>query len=155
MEQNVVVLLGLEPRIEESKSSVLPLHYKTIKKPYSIRLNRVCKVLTIRYRYQSVRLICCCCWYCDIVLIIIFINILFLRRDGRIRTCEFSCSQSRRGNRTPQHLVFLAVPTGFEPAPRTVTGWYCKPFNHGTVFENSFTLFSKEYLSPQRLLVAV
>ena len=44
MEQNVVVLLGLEPRIEESKSSVLPLHYKTIKKPYSIRLNRVCKV---------------------------------------------------------------------------------------------------------------
>ena len=30
MEQNVVVLLGLEPRIEESKSSVLPLHYETL-----------------------------------------------------------------------------------------------------------------------------
>ena len=25
---------------------------------------------------------------------------------------------------------FSAVPTGFEPAPRTVTGWHCKPFNH-------------------------
>jgi hypothetical protein len=151
MEQNVVVLLGLEPRIEESKSSVLPLHYKTIKKPYSIRLNRVCKVLTIRYRYQSVRLICCC-WYCDVVLIILFINILFLRRDGRIRTCEFSCSQSRRGNRTPQHLVIyfsgpdgirtrnlpadnglsyhwttrpFAVRTGFEPVTFAVTVRYC------------------------------
>ena len=101
---NVVVSSGFEPEISESKSLVLPLHYETIKKPYSIRLNRVCKVLTIRYRYQSVRLICCC-WYCDVVFIILFINILFLCRDGRIRTCEFSCSQSRRGNRTPQHLV--------------------------------------------------
>ena len=26
-------------------------------------------------------------------------------RVGRIRTCEFSCSQSKRGNRTPQLLV--------------------------------------------------
>lgn len=107
-----------------SKRLVLPLYHGTIKKPYSIRLNRVCKVYTILYRYQSVRLICCCCWYCAVVLIILFINILFLCRDGRIRTCEFSCSQSRRGNRTPQHLVILAVLTGFEPATIPQTTGY-------------------------------
>lgn len=36
-----VVPLGFEPRLRESKSLVLPLHYKTIKKPEPIRLIRV------------------------------------------------------------------------------------------------------------------
>ena len=52
-------------------------------------LTQFCKVLTIRYRYQSVRLICCC-GYCDVVVIILFINILFLCRDDRTQTCDLS-----------------------------------------------------------------
>ena len=31
-------------------------------------------------------------------------------RDSRIRTCEFSCSQSRRGNRTPQYPEYKKHP---------------------------------------------
>ena len=48
--------------------------------------------------------------------------------------------------------TIFAVLTGFEPAPHTVTGWYCNQFNHGTVFENSFTLFSKEFFHLTKLL---
>lgn len=36
-----------------------------------------------------------------------------------------SWTQTKRGDLTPQHLVFFAVPTGFEPVPLTVTRWYC------------------------------
>ena len=30
--------------------------------------------------------------------------------------------------------ILFAVPTGLEPAPRTVTGWHCQPFNHETIY---------------------
>ena len=58
---------------------------------------------------------------------------------NRIRTCEFSCSQSKRGNRTPQPLYFVIGP-GLEPKlieskSIVLTNYTIRQFERVTGFE--------------------